>query len=218
MPRRRTLSSQVAKVRSEMAKRPAGLQQHVARVLVEALDLAHIFDVDPLRTELAVRGHDLFRAHKPAELLRLSREAGIAIEPEDERSPIMLHGPLAAVVLRERIGVTDEEALRAVHDHTAGAPEMPILAKIVLLADKFERRKRTRTPVMKEIRRLARRDLDTALLCWADWKWFEERTKGYESYPAHWAARTRWVAEHHLDAALPARTLDVPLEAAFEVS
>lgn len=217
MPRQRTLSSQVAKVRAEMSKRPTGLQQHVARVLVEALDLAHIFDVDPLRTELAVRGHDLFRAHKPAELLRLSREAGVDIAPEDERSPIMLHGPLAAVVLRERFRVTDEEALRAVSDHTTGAPEMPILAKIVLLADKFERRKRGRTPVMKEVRRLARRDLDTALLCWADWKWVEERNRGYESHPAHWAARTRWVEEHHIDAALPGRTPEATFEAMFEV-
>jgi hypothetical protein len=59
---------------------------------------------------------------------------------------------------------------------------------------------------MKEIRRLAWRDLDLALLCWADWKWLEEREHGWLSHPTHWEARSRWVAEHHNDVALPPRT------------
>jgi len=188
---------QIGRVRSELETRPEGLIRHVERVLVEALDLARRWDVDPERTELAVWGHDLFRAHAPAELLQLSREAGVAIAPADEHTPVMLHGPLAAVVLRERFAVTDDEALAAVRDHTLGSPAMPMLAKIVLLADKFEQRKRRRTPVMKEIRRLARRDLDMALLCWSDWKWVDERTHGWESHPSHWDARAAWVDWHH---------------------
>lgn len=86
---------------------------------------------------------------------------------------------------------------------------MPIIAKIILLADKVERRKRKRTPVMAEIRRLARRDLDAALLCWADWKWIDEREHGWQSHPAHWATRIGWVRDHHADAPQPQRT---PLE------
>ena len=117
----------------------------------------------------------------------------------------MLHGPLAAAVLCERFGVVDGEVLAGVRDHTSGAAEMPLIARIILLADKFEQRKRRRRPVMGEIRRLARRDLDTALLCWADWKWVKERERGWPSHPAHWQARLRWVAEHHADIGLPAR-------------
>jgi HD superfamily phosphohydrolase YqeK len=82
---------------------------------------------------------------------------------------------------------------------------MPLLARIILVADKVEARKRRRAPVMKEVRRLARRDLDTALLCWADWKWVEERTHGWLSHPTHWAARSEWVRDHHEEAALPPR-------------
>ena len=59
---------------------------------------------------------------------------------------------------------------------------------------------------MCEIRKLARRDLDLALLCWADWKWVEERTHGWSSHPQHWAARRSWVGEHHAEIGLPKRS------------
>jgi len=199
------IRAQVEAIVEEFESRPEGLLKHVRRVLDEALDLARHWDIDPERTQLATWGHDLFRAHVPADLLRLSREAGIPIGPEDQAAPIMLHGPLAAAVMRERFKVTDDEALAAVRDHTAGLAQMPMLAKVILIADKVEKRKRTRTPVMEAIRRVARRDLDLALLCWADWKWVDERTHGYDSYTTHWHAREEWVRAHHAEAGLPGR-------------
>jgi predicted HD superfamily hydrolase involved in NAD metabolism len=192
-----TLRAQIDAVRAELETRPAGLVKHVQRVLVEALDLAERYDLDVDRVELATWGHDLFRAHPPAEQLRLAREAGLSIAPDDEASPVMLHGPIAAVVLRERYGVTDGDALAAVRDHTAGSASMSQIAKVILLADKFERNKRDRRPVMAAIRRAAQRDMDLALLCWADWKWLDEAERGWSHHPAHWEARIRWVAEHH---------------------
>ena len=196
----RAIRDQIAGLQVEFESRPEGLVRHVERVLVEALDLARRYDLDPERVTLATWGHDLFRSFPPDQQLRLAAEAGIRIEEADRQDPVLLHGPIAAVTLRERFAVTDEEALSAVRDHTLGAPEMSLLAKVILLADKFEKRKRDRTPVMKAIRRAAARDLDLALLCWADWKWIEEREHGWRSHPQHWAARTRWVVEHHMDA------------------
>lgn len=199
------LQSQIAAIQSEFESRPEGLLRHVQRVLTEAIDLAARYDLDSERVALATWGHDLFRSFPPAEQLKLAVQAGLAIEVADRVDPVLLHGPIAAVTLRERFGVEDDEALAAVRDHTLGAPEMPMIAKVILLADKFEKRKRERTPVMKEIRRLARTDLDLALLCWADWKWVQEREHGWQSHPAHWRARERWVAEHHRELAMPPR-------------
>jgi predicted HD superfamily hydrolase involved in NAD metabolism len=204
----RPISKQIASVKHEFMRRPQGLIDHVERVLVEALDLARRWDVDPRRTELAVWGHDLFRAHPPAEQLRLAAEAGLTVTADDARNPVMLHGPLGAAFLETRFGVADAEVLDAVRLHTTGSAEMPLLAKLILLADKVERRKRKRAAALASIRLAARRDIDTALLCWADWKWVDERERGWESYPAHWAARTRWVAEHHQEIALPGRVGD----------
>ncbi|WBL36683.1 bis(5'-nucleosyl)-tetraphosphatase (symmetrical) YqeK [Tepidiforma flava] len=197
------IAAQLAAVQAEYDRLPSGLRQHVERVAAEARDLAARWDLDPARVELAAWGHDLFRAHPPAEQLRLAAECGLPVSDVDRLEPVLLHGPIAAVVLRERFGVTDGEALAAVRDHTLGAAEMPLIAKVILLADKVEPRKRKRDPILRAIRRLARRDLDTALLCWADWKWVEERARGWPSHPAHWDARRRWVAEHHLDRAMP---------------
>ncbi|MEO9256266.1 MAG: bis(5'-nucleosyl)-tetraphosphatase (symmetrical) YqeK [Tepidiformaceae bacterium] len=199
------IREQIHTVQAEYATRPAGLMRHVERVVAEAVALASYYGADPERVELAAWGHDLFRAHKPGELLQLAREAGVLIADEDVAEPVLLHGPIAAVVLRERFAIHDEDALAAVRDHTLGLDRMSIIAKIILIADKVEPRKRDRTPAMKAIRKLARRDIDTALLCWADWKWVEEREHGWHSSPQHWTARVEWVREHHIDVGLPLR-------------
>lgn len=200
-----SLNSQIVAIKTEMGSRPQRLIAHVERVVEEAAELARLWDVDPRRVELAARGHDLYRSHSPDELIRLARESGVPAGPDDLASPILLHGPIAAAVMSDRFKITDEEVLAAVRDHTIGLAEMPLIAKIILLADKFEPRKRKREPALAPIRRLARRDLDTALLCWADWKWVEERTQGWRSHSGHWAARSTWVREHHVDVALPGR-------------
>ncbi len=209
-----SIAAQITAVRAELETRPAGLVRHVLRVLEEALDLAERWDVDPKRAELATWGHDLFRAQTPEEQLRLAREAGLSVDPVDEASPVLLHGPIAASVLRERFRVVDDDVLAAIRDHTLGLAQMPLLAKILLIADKVERRKRHRAPLMGAIRLVARRDLDCALLCWADWKWVDEGTRGQKSHPLHWQARASWVAEHHADAAMPGRVRNVAFEAA----
>ena len=183
-----------------MEGRPRGLVDHVVRVAREARALARAWDVDRDRIELAVWGHDLFRAHAPAEQLRLAEEAGVTVNELDRAFPVLLHGPVAAVVLRERFGVTDEEALEAVRDHTAGSVEMPTLAKVLLVADKVESQKRRGVRELDAIRELARRDLDLALLCWSDWKWYGERQSGWAMDARHWQARSAWVVAHHAEA------------------
>ena len=199
------IANQIAAVREALRERPAGLIRHVERVLDEALLLARAWNADPERVELAVWGHDLFRSEPPAAQLRLAAQIGVEIAADARDYPILLHGPIAAAVLRERFGVTDEEALLAVRDHTAGLARMSLLAKVLLIADKIEKKKRRRAPQLAAVRRLARRDLDTAILCWADWRWTEEARDRYRTQGAHWRARRHWVEEHHRDLAMPAR-------------
>jgi nicotinate-nucleotide adenylyltransferase len=193
------IAAQIAAVQAEMESRPPKLIEHVQRVAKEAAELGVCWDIDPRRLELAVWGHDLFRHEPPDRQLQLAQEAGLKVHKHDRVNPVVLHGPTAAAVLRERFGVRDADALAAVRDHTLGLAAMPLIAKIVLLADKFEPKKRRRDPEMALIRRVARRDLDVALLCWSDWKWEQERAHGWKSHPQHWKARTEWVREHHFD-------------------
>ena len=199
------IARQVAAVREELLLRPRGLVRHVGRVLDEALPLARHWLADEQRVELAVWGHDLFRSEPPAEQIRLAGEVGVEIDADSREYPILLHGPIAAVVLRERFGITDEEALMAVRDHTSGLGQMSLLAKILLIADKIEKKKRRGVPELADIRRVARRDLDTAILCWADWRWTVEARERYRTQASHWRARRQWVEEHHRDIGMPER-------------
>ena len=199
------IADQIAAVRAELLTRPPGLVRHVRRVLDEALPLARVWLADAERVELAVWGHDLFRAEPPAAQLRLAREVGVEIDEDSRDYPILLHGPIAAVVLRERFGVSDEETLMAVRDHTAGLAQMSLLAKVLLIADKVEKKKRRRVPRLAALRRLARRDLDTAILCWSDWRWTAEARDRSRTQAAHWRARQHWVEERHREIGLPRR-------------
>ena len=190
-----SIAAQILTVRRELESRPAGLVRHIERVVAEAEALARYWGVNPERCALAAWGHDLFRALGPEEQLSMAADAGIAIADEDRAAPVILHGPNAAIVLRDRLGVRDEEVLAAVRDHTLGHNRMPMIAKIVLLADKFEPNKRSKRPVMREIRRLARRDIDLALLCWSDWSLLDHAEHGWAPHSQHWAGRTAWLAE-----------------------
>jgi len=194
-----SLAGQIAAVREEMDSRPPGLVRHTRRVVSEAIDLARRWDVDPERVELAAWGHDLCRAARPVDLLTKAWEMRIPVSQQEEDSPMLLHGPVAACMLDQQFNVSDAEVLEAVRDHTLGGPSMSLIAKIVLLADKVEPNKRERTPAMKKIRQAARRDLDLSLLCWADWRWVENRTGNYASPPQFWQARSSWVPAHHFE-------------------
>jgi predicted HD superfamily hydrolase involved in NAD metabolism len=199
------IARQTAALKEEMLSRPVGLQKHVRRVVKEAVSLAGFWDVDPERVELACWAHDLFRHLSPEDQVRQARDVGIEPTIADLASPIVLHGPSAACVARDRFGVRDDDVLEAIASHTLGIPHMTLIAKVLLLADKFEPRKRKRRPALKDIRRLARRDLDLALLCWADWSWVEARAHNWETHPGHWFAREQWVQAHHYELAMPGR-------------
>tara|TARA_B100000029_G_scaffold502115_1_gene576807 strand:- start:1996 stop:2703 length:708 start_codon:yes stop_codon:yes gene_type:complete len=197
------IDRQIANVRELLSERPQGLQEHVGRVLEEAFSLAKVWDVSKERIELAVIGHDLFRAVAPEEQIRFAEEAGLKIQDEFRENPILLHGPLAANLLATGVGVTDSEVLIAIKEHTSGYSEMSLLAKILVISDKVELVKRRDVFALKAIRYLAARDLDMALLCWADWKWVKERQSGWPSIQSHWEVRFQWMTEHHKDIAMP---------------
>ncbi len=149
------------RLRAAVDSLPAGLRDHVLRVETEAVALAERQGIDPYRARVAALGHDLLRAERPERLLQL---AGVQADEVEQAAPILLHGPLAARLLRDHYDVDDEEALLAAARHTTAAPGMSMLEKVLFLADKVEEDKLRRRPQWREVRDLAQRDLDAALL------------------------------------------------------
>jgi predicted HD superfamily hydrolase involved in NAD metabolism len=92
--------------------------------------------LDPEKGHLAGLVHDLARELPAAELLGLAGGGGFL--PWERAAPVLLHGRAAAVLLRDRYGLSDAEVLTAVADHVTGRPRMPRLSKVLFCADFLE--------------------------------------------------------------------------------
>ena len=135
--------------------------------------LLHTLNTGLLSAHFAlIHGADVNKALIAGELHDCAKEL-----PEDEQRRMaqkrsgdlftdfkLLHSPAGATMAREKFGIEDEEILDAITYHTTGRGDMPILDKIVYLADKIEP-SRTYTD-LSEMRKTAEYDLDGAVrLC-----------------------------------------------------
>jgi predicted HD superfamily hydrolase involved in NAD metabolism len=149
---------------SRLEPLPEGLRRHIYRVQKVALELARQHEVDGEKTRLAALAHDIARAMKGEDLLRKARELSIAVHPVEAEVPILLHGPVAAETLRLTDGLEDQDIYEAVYWHSTAREGLGPAAKVVYLADKLDPQKVSRYPFLPELRALAMKSLDRAIL------------------------------------------------------
>ncbi len=135
---------------------------HTLRVAQTAERLARLHGLDPRRARLAGLLHDAAREMPPERLLELAERWGVPVGPFERRNPKLLHGPVAAELVRRELGLSDEEVLRAIREHTTGSPGMGPLSLALYVADKIEPGRDY--PSVKKLRELARADLREAAL------------------------------------------------------
>jgi len=138
-------------LRAALLKVPAGLAEHVIRVLDEALRLAEVHDVDKQDVRVAVLGHDLLRGLNNERLLGIAADQSYPLEDADRMEPILLHGPLAVAILQEQYNVVDADILGAAAYHTTAHARMTVLQKLLFIADKIEPWKRARDDAMDRV-------------------------------------------------------------------
>jgi predicted HD superfamily hydrolase involved in NAD metabolism len=126
---------------------------HTLRVAETAERLAKLHGLDSERARLAGLLHDTAREVGKEELLRVAEEDGLPIGDFERERPILLHGPVAAKLAREDLGVEDGEVLDAVRAHTTGEPGMGPLALALFVADKIEPGREQ--PGVEDLRELA---------------------------------------------------------------
>ena len=170
-------------LRREVERLPEPLRSHVERVLGEAVRLAARHGVDESKVRPAVLGHDLLRLTPREELLRRAGEMGHEPNEAERAEPLLLHGPVTAVMLSQRFGVDDVEVLDAVRYHTTGRAGMSGVEKVVFLADKTEPDELTYHPEFREVRDLAREDLDAAMLRALELYLERARREGWTVHP-----------------------------------
>lgn len=140
---------------------PPSRWEHTLRVVETAAELAERTGADPEKADIAAILHDyckfwpadrqrewILRHRLPQDLLQYNKE--------------LWHAPVGAEAVREELGIDDEEVLDAIRSHTTGRPGMSLLEKVIFLADYIEPGRSFSG--VEEVRRLAREDLDRAIL------------------------------------------------------
>jgi predicted HD superfamily hydrolase involved in NAD metabolism len=141
-----TIIEQLARVEAQVSELPDRLQAHIERARVVGRELSELFGADVERVDLAIAGHDLYRAASDEEMLSVADQRGIVPGALEIEQPLLLHSPLAAIWLADEGGVSDKVVLDAVQHHTTFAPGLGVLAGTVFLADKIDPNKVERRP------------------------------------------------------------------------
>ncbi|MBM7701451.1 bis(5'-nucleosyl)-tetraphosphatase (symmetrical) YqeK [Metabacillus iocasae] len=134
---------------------------HTIGVMETAIELASRYGGDPKKAELAAIFHD-YAKFRPKEEMK-------QIIVTQKMDPALLlyntelwHAPVGTYLVREEVGITDEEVLNAIKYHTSGRPNMTLLEKIIYVADYIEPGRHF--PGVEDVRELAKNDLDSALI------------------------------------------------------
>lgn len=112
--------------------------QHSLRVSESAGEMAQFWQLDREKALTAGLLHDMAREMPQAEMLAMA-DCYLGKEAENlKKAPILLHGPIASYLLKEKWGIEDAEILEAVDGHTLARPAMRPLTMIVYLADMLD--------------------------------------------------------------------------------
>lgn len=135
--------------------------EHTLGVTETAVELAEKYGADKEKTEIAAIFHDYAKFRPKEEMRQVVVDYDL---PKDllEYSTELLHAPVGAILVRDEIGISDEDILSAITHHTSGRPNMTIIEKCVFLADYIEPGRKF--PGVEEVRELASENLDAAII------------------------------------------------------
>ncbi len=108
---------------------------HSKNVAASAVTLAKKYGEDPLRAETAGILHDITKELNPENQLQIIRSGGIILDSVCEKTPKLYHAISGMVYARDVLNINDEGILDAIRTHTTGAANMPLLSKIIFIAD-----------------------------------------------------------------------------------
>lgn len=150
-------------IRSRLEERlsPQRLQ-HCLSVSRTASALAETYGFNVEAAKLAGLLHDYARDMDESDLLAVAERHNLISHSIERHVPLLLHGPVGAVLVREELGVFDKSILEAIALHTTGGPGMSDLAATVYLADIIEPFREF--PGVEALRRLAKSNFYAAVL------------------------------------------------------
>lgn len=112
--------------------------EHSVRVADMCVRICKHYGFDEKQGYLAGIGHDMCKEMPKPKMIRLASKDGLPISESEMAKPSLLHGRAAAVLMKKKFGVKDEDVIEAVAVHTVGKIGMCTLSKVLFLADKIE--------------------------------------------------------------------------------
>ena len=122
--------------RLERALKPSRFK-HVLRVEQTAIKLAKQYDVDLEAASVAGLCHDYAKQRPDEDFITVIKAKKLSKELLDYGNAIW-HGVVGAELVKDELGVQNEEILNAIRQHTTGAAYMTPLAQVLYIADYIE--------------------------------------------------------------------------------
>ena len=132
---------------------------HSRNTAVLSWDLCRRFGLDSQKGYLAGIAHDMCKSMGEKELIHLAHADGGGSSRLEKEKPGLLHARAAAILLKKKYDITDQDILEAIRSHTTGKRDMGALAKVVYIADKIEVSRSGIDPSLRNLSQSA--DLDT---------------------------------------------------------
>lgn len=134
---------------------------HSIGVMKKAEELALYYGLDTKKARLIGLAHDIAKQMNAEEIKGYIEKYNIQLDEVEILNPSLIHAKIGADICKREYGF-DEQMVKAVEYHTTGKPEMDMMAKIILIADKIEENRNYIG--VEEIRKLALEDIDEAII------------------------------------------------------
>lgn len=137
--------------------------EHTLGVSYTAANLAMCYQVDINKAQTAGLLHDCAKCIDNDKKISICEKHNIQINEIERQNPFLLHAKVGSYIAMNKFNIHDQDVINAILNHTTGRPDMSPLEKIIYVADYIEPC-RKQAPNLTEVRQLAFRNLDLALL------------------------------------------------------
>ncbi|MCP9311877.1 bis(5'-nucleosyl)-tetraphosphatase (symmetrical) YqeK [Liquorilactobacillus satsumensis] len=167
--------------------------QHLLGVEQAALRLAELNQVDLEKASIAALVHDYAKERSAADFRSVITKSNLDPDLLNWNN-VIWHGVVGAQMIKDELGIQDEEILDAVRKHTVGAPQMTLLDKIIYVADFIEEGRVF--PDAQLARTIAYADLDSAVAFETKHTLQYLMSANKVIYPAAILTYNKWVVEN----------------------
>ncbi|WP_119325996.1 bis(5'-nucleosyl)-tetraphosphatase (symmetrical) YqeK [Companilactobacillus musae] len=168
---------------------------HCLRVEKVCRGLAAEYDGDVERAGLAGLLHDYAKERSDQEFIDVIKNKNLDPELLKYNNAIW-HGIVGAEIIKDELGIYDEDVLNAVRRHTVGATKMTQVDKCVFVGDFIEPQRDF--PGIKEARKYAEKSLDAAVAFELKHSVQHLVTKNRAIYPATFVSYNYWIKKGEL--------------------